>query len=70
MAKIRFAVESVDEAAIWIRYLPTSQLFCFAIGGRKLQGTLGGKAPLFDLNLRRRARALAKSEARAHALID
>jgi hypothetical protein len=70
MAKIRFAVGSASEAAIWIRYLPNSRLFCFAIVDRKLEGTLGGEASLWDFNLRRRARSTAEVEARARGLID
>ena len=32
MAKIRFAVESVSETAIWIRYLPEGNVAAFAEG--------------------------------------
>jgi hypothetical protein len=70
MAKIRFVVESADEASIWIRYVRTARMFCFAIIDRKLEGTLGGEASLWGYNLRRRARSIATVEARARGLID
>ena len=70
MEKIRFAVESVSETAIWVRYLSNSRLFCFAIIDRELQGALGGEASLWDFNLRRRARSFAEIEARARGLTD
>lgn len=70
MADSRFVVESADEATIWIRYVPKSRLFCFAVVDRKLRGTIGGEASVWDFNLRRRARSIAQVEARARGLID
>ena len=70
MAKIQFVVESADATSIWIRYVRTSRLFCFAVVDRKLEGTIGGEASLWDFHLRRRARSVAKVEARARGLID
>ena len=69
MAKIRFVVESSDEASIWIRYVRTARLFCFAIIDRRLEGSLG-EGSLWDFNLRRRARSFAEAECRARGLID
>ena len=70
MAKIRFVVKSSDEASIWIRYVRTARLFCFAIIDRRLEGSLGGEGSLWDFNLRRRARSFAEAECRARGLID
>jgi len=70
MAEIRFVVETADGQSIWIRYVPTSRLFCFAIVGRKLQDTLGAEANIVDFNVRRQAHSFAKIGARARDLID
>ena len=50
-------VESADQTAIWIRYVRTARLFCFAIIERKLEGSFGAEASLWDFDLRRRARS-------------
>ena len=69
MAKIRFVVESVDAASIWIRHVRTARLFCFAIVDRKLEGTLGGE--LERLRFQSSARSAINSDGRSpRARID
>jgi hypothetical protein len=70
MAKIQFVVESADATSVWVKYVPTSRPFCFAIVDRKLEGAIGAEANVVDFALRRRARTFATSEARARDLID